>query len=586
MKYFLSPLILFLFFCLSSFSQNDTNAVNAIHKKLKVFQANDQIDSIWVYENKAFEISKKINYEYGIAHALSAFGVIYKIRGDYPKSLDNFLKALSYYEKSKNKYRILVQFSGIATVYYFQKEFTKSKNYYLKAIQLSKELGNKRIESDNLNNLAILYGDLSEYSKAEECLINALKIDKEMDNKIGVTHELGNLSELYITMNKPQEALIFANQALIIATEIDYHEIMPSCYMMIGNIYSKLNKNKEAEYNFMKALAISNQMYDLQEKMKIESSLSEFYSKMGKNDQALLHYKKQILYRDSMYNEENTKKIVATEMNYEFDKIQAVTKFENDKVVYKLEADNKLHVQQRVFLILFIIIAIALLIFAKRAFDNKKRIAEFMASENNRKEVLLQEVHHRINNNLQIISSLLTLQANSADDEKLHNYLKQSQNRIQSLSALHELLYQNDSPLQIKMNDYLNKVLDFHRDVLNTLPNKVDIKLNITDASFPTKMAVPIALIVNELVTNSIKYAFNDGNNGRITISLLPFEDKIDKWVLHVSDTGKGLPTDTNFRKDSLGLRLVTIMAKQIKGDLIKSNVNGANFDVIFSLTA
>jgi two-component sensor histidine kinase len=223
------------------------------------------------------------------------------------------------------------------------------------------------------------------------------------------------------------------------------------------------------------------------------------------------------------------------------------------------------------------------LFFAKRAFDNKKRVADFMASENERKEMLLQEVHHRINNNLQIISSLLTLQANSVGDERLNNYLMQSQNRIQSLSVLHELLYQNDSSLQININEYLNKVLEFHKDVLSTMSNKVDIKLNIADVSFPTKIAVPLALIVNELVTNSIKYAFNDTNDGLINIFLLPIENEKNKWKLSVSDSGKGLPMDTNFRKDSLGLRLVAIMVKQIKGDLIKSNTPGATFEIFFN---
>jgi two-component sensor histidine kinase len=150
---------------------------------------------------------------------------------------------------------------------------------------------------------------------------------------------------------------------------------------------------------------------------------------------------------------------------------------------------------------------------------------------------------------------------------------------------MHELLYQNNSPLKINIHDYLNKVLDFQKDVVSTLPGKVEMITDVADENFPTGVSVPLALIVNELVTNSIKYAFANEESGFIKISLFRDEKSNDKWMLSVSDSGKGLPDNNEYRKNSLGLRLVKIMTQQIKGTLVTSNSPGATFEISFNLS-
>lgn len=564
-------------------AQNDTNTVKELHKKIKSFQKLDLIDSISFYEQKAFEISEKIGYEYGITHALTSFGLIYRIKGDYPKALANFFKALAIYEKNKDEYHILVQISNVATVYYFQGESEKAKVYFLRAIALSKKIGDKNIESDNLCNMSGLYNDEQDYVNAEKCLREALQIDREMENEQGEAHVLADLGQLYISMREYNKALSYAEEALVISKKLDYIVLIPVSYKILAQASFGLNKIKDAETYFLKALASAEEQLDMNDKMQIEAALSEFYEQTGRPGKAFLHYKAQIQYRDSMYNQENTRKLVETEMNYTFDKKQAALKFENDKIVYLLEAENKLHKQWRFFFIILILLALIALFFVKRAYDNKKKLARLLEAEDQRKDVLLQEVHHRINNNLQIISSLLTLQASHADNEKLSEYLVQSQNRIQSLSALHELLYDTNAPLEINMKDYISKVLDFHRDVASSLPQAIRIEAKVESVDFPTGLAVPIALVINELVTNAIKYAFAGKQQGVINVSLRKNEPE-NKWMVTVEDNGIGFPPDTDRRKDSLGLKLVNIMTRQIGGLFEAKNENGAHFNLIFSL--
>jgi two-component sensor histidine kinase len=576
-------LITFLFSFCFCFSQNDSNTVITLQKKLEVFQNNNQLDSVLFYEKQVLIISTKINYKRGIAHALGSLGLVYKYKGDYSKALNYFFKSLADCEKLDDKLGSIINLGNIGTVYDAQGDFPKALDYYFKALKISESINDKHTTSIQYHNIANLYGNQAMISKSEEYHFKALAIDKSLNDKKGIATTLMDLGSLYSLNDSLQKSLTYYLEALSILEEIGNKVEIGTCLMNISAGYTDLRQKKKAEEYLLKTFSLSKEIDDVEFKESLEKMASQIYAEFDNYKEAFTHYENYIILRDSIFNELNTKQSMKAELDYEFDKKQAITKYENDKIIYRLESENKLHKQLRIFFIIYIILILGLLFFAKRAFDNKKRVADFMASENERKEMLLQEVHHRINNNLQIISSLLTLQANSVGDEKLNNYLMQSQNRIQSLSVLHELLYQNDSSLQININEYLNKVLDFHRDVLSPGSNKVDITLNITDVCFPTKTAVPLALIVNELVTNSIKYAFNAANNGQINISLLPIENEKNKWKLSVSDSGKGLPMDTNFRKDSLGLRLVTIMVKQIKGDLIKSNTPGATFEIFFN---
>ncbi len=532
------------------------------------------------YGKSGLALAKKLNFTKCIASAHNNIGLIYSDQGNYPKALESYFSSLKVFETMKNTKGVTKCYNNIGVVYFRQGNYDDALKNHFAALKLREEMKDTKGIGSSKTNIGNIYVNQKKYEDALKMYTEALELYRELKDDDGIGMSYNNIGIICDYKNDYTEALKNYYAALKINEQEGDIDGLAISHINLGQIHLKLGKVKEAETYLTKALAFSKEVGDKEWMMQSYGGLASIDSIRGNYKSAFDNYKLYAIYRDSMNNEESKQKSMQITMQYEFDKKEAATEFKHNEEIVLLEAENKLHSQQRLFLILFIIVALVLLFFAKRAYDNKKKIAEFMASENNRKEVLLQEVHHRINNNLQIISSLLTLQANSADDEKLTAYLKQSQNRIQSLSVLHELLYQSDSPLQINMNDYLNKVLDFHRDVLTTLKAKVEISMQVTNAIFPTKMAVPLALIVNELATNSIKYAFNDAENGKIVVSLEQIENK--EWLLKVSDTGMGLPEDTNFRKDSLGLRLVTIMTKQIKGTLTKYNKNGATFELRF----
>ncbi|MCK9209693.1 MAG: PAS domain S-box protein [Ignavibacteriaceae bacterium] len=197
------------------------------------------------------------------------------------------------------------------------------------------------------------------------------------------------------------------------------------------------------------------------------------------------------------------------------------------------------------------------------------------------KEIMIKEIHHRVKNNLQIISSLLTLQAEFIKDESARGYFNDSQNRVKSMAIIHEKLYQTRDFANIDIKDYVDNLTFSLFRAYNINSNLIDVNVDISNISLDVDTAVPCGLIINELVSNSLKYAFTDERKGKMTIKLIPVEK--DQLQLIVSDNGIGLPENFDFRQtQSLGLTLVNILAKQLNGGVEMVNDNGATFIITF----
>lgn len=199
------------------------------------------------------------------------------------------------------------------------------------------------------------------------------------------------------------------------------------------------------------------------------------------------------------------------------------------------------------------------------------------------KEVLLHEIHHRVKNNLTIVSSLLNLQARRTDDDTVRTILKDSQSRVQAMSVIHETLYRSENLSSIDMKDYLSRLVKNIFQSFGHLNSRVSYTIEADSVKIGVKKATPIGLVVNELVTNALKYAFPQDSQGQISIRLSPVSN--DRMELIVSDDGIGLPGDFNLpESDSLGLKLVNLSIKnQLEGSIQSESSNGTRYRVTFN---
>lgn len=199
------------------------------------------------------------------------------------------------------------------------------------------------------------------------------------------------------------------------------------------------------------------------------------------------------------------------------------------------------------------------------------------------KDTLLREVHHRVKNNLQTVSSLLNLQAKNTDNQQIKELIKGSQNRVLSMAMIHEMLYLKQNLSKIEFKLYVHELTDFLVQSLNSKQKHIIIDLDIPDVHLSIDSTIPLGLLINEAVTNSLKYGFVESNQGSIKISLQK-ENEQNTYSLRISDNGIGFPDDLDLSNSkSLGLKLIHNLARQLHGSARRIKiVQGACYLITF----
>jgi two-component sensor histidine kinase len=219
-----------------------------------------------------------------------------------------------------------------------------------------------------------------------------------------------------------------------------------------------------------------------------------------------------------------------------------------------------------------------------RDVTERKRAEEHVRASLREKEVMLKEIHHRVKNNLQIVSSLLSLQSGCLKDKQALDSLQEVQNRVQSMAMIHENLYQSEDLARVDFAEYIRSLAAhlFHSYGVN--PEDIRLEVNVAGTLLDVNTATLCGLITNELVSNCLKYAFPDGRKGLIRIELrAERRNKDPEFLLIITDNGVGMPQNAACGKNgSLGLHLVRRIAQQLGGTLDLRSDAGTQFNISF----
>ena len=204
--------------------------------------------------------------------------------------------------------------------------------------------------------------------------------------------------------------------------------------------------------------------------------------------------------------------------------------------------------------------------------DQNKEISE----QHQKLQVLVKEIHHRVKNNLQIISSLMSLQKSTVDDERLIQVLNESKMRVEAIALIHQKLYQDDKVNYVDFHSYLEELLEMQK----RLGNQVDCELQASSAILNLDVAVPLGLVLSELITNAMKHGLKDKENPKLKVLL---EEDHGHYHLRVKDNGVGLPDDfTLDNPTSFGSEIIVALTNQIDAEITYKNEEGACFDINF----
>lgn len=551
------------------------------------------------YFKQALVFDKELGDKKSEAIHLENIGIVRKELAEYPKAFEYYFKALKINEAIKNKHGIASNYSNIGNVYSNLGENIKALRYYLKALKIDRSLNDKAGITKRYGNIGNIYYSLQKYDIALSYYFRALKIAKEIGDKNGTAADLGNIGNVYYDKENYILALDYYLKALATNETIGDKNGMAINCGNIGSLYTKVPSlpppNGESEKGYglaakylYKAIAIDDSIgtkYGLKYRYESLSVLYEVSSdplidtiggKLLNNEEmrlrSLYYYKMFIKVRDAIFNEEQKKELIRKELNFEFEKKNAIAKQESRI--------------QRMFLVLISSIAILFLlsvIFIFLSLRKTRKQKNAIEKSNKEKELLLKEIHHRVKNNLQIISSLLKLQSNTITDASTLTVIRQAQVRVRSMGLIHQKLYQAENFSEIDFKDYLEQLTSYVSEMYYDGIGEIVCELNILEKKFNIDTATPLGLIITELLSNSYKYAFKKGENGKINISLKHIDH--NNFLLVYSDSGTGLPNNLDIEKNStLGLELVGLLTSQLNGSIKSYNNNGAVFEINFKL--
>lgn len=391
--------------------------------------------------------------------------------------------------------------------------------------------------------------------------------------------------------------IIYANKASVLMQQKKYDEALPflrnelnsskkendistivSAYYKIAVMYYKKG-TIETALKYIDSTQMSiNAFNDNEIKMKSLRLKAKCLLVKGNIEKANDYFKTYENFKDSLETVKAKNRHIAATVKFE------TVQKEKELLLIKQQNDIQKNTNkyQKIGLIFLTISLLSVFLFLRKTISDKKIITTQKTQSEKalqEKNILLKEVHHRVKNNLQVINSILDIQNSKIEDERFNKILEEGQNRIQSMALIHQQLYQSDTIVDISMEQYIKELVD--NIARFNIDKKIDFTTLANEIKFKINTSIPLGLIINELITNIYKHAFKKKGKGEVIIGI----NKITthQYKLIVKDNGKGFPKNFDFENtDSLGLKLINILTKQLKGEVICNNDNGAKCVITF----
>lgn len=471
----------------------------------------------------------------------------------------------------------------IGSMYHRDSDFSTALDYYLKAIHIFRKSKSESGLSSTYSNISSIYGYLKKYQESDLYLDSALQIEEQQDKVDALIASYGNV---VIQAVKKRNDLVRAQIYMDKLKKVSVRSNTPRLKGYTANVNSIFYAGKG---DYQSAYDEAIEAYHIGKVNKIKFVLSVAYQNLVEVSQKMKNYEKAFLYqqewnafKDSINQVEQEKTLLELKTRYETEYKEAENK--------RLLQTNQQHETLNKILggggILLLLMLSSLFYFykgkqrANKKLEAHKKQIEISLRE---KEALLREIHHRVKNNLQVISSLLNMQSYHLQNQDMIDVFTGGQSRVKAMALIHQKLYQTEQLSEIDFREYTEQLISHLETAFGSADKKIKTCVDGANIKLDIDTAIPLGLILNELITNAYKYAFEGVQGGNLQIALHQ-EDMY--YHLTVKDSGHGLPSDFDESKlTSLGLKLVRMLIDQLDGSLTIENDAGAHFSIRFKET-
>lgn len=522
----------------------------------------DSPDSARLYFLEALRLAQIVGDSLPIASCLTYTGITYFLKGKFERATDYYLRALAISEKTENSRNTGIISNNIGAVYFEMKEYEKAQKYYHNATELFEIVKDTFWLSNALNNMGNVLDKTHQYKEGLAIYQKSLDLARKSKNDEAVGSAMSNLGNVYMFLGNYKQAMQQYEAGVVFQQKANDRVGEAITYNNIGRLLAIEGRFLASSKYHLKALVIAEDIGHLETIKNAKKWLSEAYNGMGNFAKAYQTQAQFIILNDSLVGLEKASAVEELNQKYESE--------QKERTIAELELDQKnaalalatSNNQRNLFIFGFLILTVlAVLLFI--LFRNKRKsLAE--------RDILLKEIHHRVKNNLQVISSLLNLQAGSLDDEAAKDAVKEGQHRVKSMALIHQRLYSADDIRGVDIQDYFENLTQALFNAFGV--QHIDYQINASGLKLDIDTVIPIGLIVNELITNAIKYAFNDSEQGLLQISMSEADEKIQ---LTIQDSGEGMDEETMKTANSFGWKMIRSLSRKLKAEINIVNDQG-----------
>ncbi len=540
------------------------------------------------YHDRSLEIMSEIGNRKGMAGSFNNKGAVYTQQGEFALAIEQYLNSIRILEEVNDQEGVGKSYNNIGLVYYLQGNYDQAEDYYSKALEILKPLKNHSVISDIMNNLGIISFEKGEYEESLEYHFKSLDGRAGTNNQRGMATSYTNIGDVYAAKEVVDKAMEYQKKALEIQEELGDKKGMLSSIQGLARVQS-LSGNSDQALKYMEdVISISSEIGAKKELRDAYNEISEIYIRKGDYKKALSFKNRYAQMKDTLFSEQTQE--IATNLE---------TKFENEKKTKEIEIlqrENEIQELQlgrnRIlitsFTISLVLALVSVVLYARTNRDRKKAFSllqkqnESIKKQKEEKEVLLMEIHHRVKNNLQVINSLIRLQCAYTDDQVALDLFDECQNRIISMALIHEKMYESHDLSNVNIQEY---IAELSQNLLRSyrLHKNVELDIDVSVKTLTLDTLIPLGLLLNELISNSLKHAFlDDKEDGVITVKL-DRDSSSGKFVLEIGDNGIGLPNDFTFNSAlTLGIELVVTLSSQLDGTIERIEKPGSHFRIEF----
>lgn len=538
--------------------------------------------------------------------------------GNYVASTEKFKQCYAYYKYHQDTANIIFVADHLGSMSVFTGYNTEAQKYLFEVYDLEKARGDLEGIGNATNGLAIFYTNIGQDDKGIERYYEALEIFEQINDTMGQANVHANLGLTFVEQGKFEKAEYHLGQQGRLDSLLDYPRGLGFHFDFMGYLRSEQGRHEEAyemhttalkireglasNYNISESrVCVAASLYELgrydeaieqaqiildentdkqslSHEQRAYEVLADAHEAKKNYAQALSYHKQYKLISDSIFNQDILDKVA--EMDAKFDLAEreaeiAVLDAKNANAKLIIDQKSRTIVLASIGLGLVTILSIVLW-FVGQKYLRQRRI---LAKANEDKDTLLREIHHRVKNNLQVVSSLLSLQGRSISDEAALKAINDGKRRVRSMALIHQDLYQHDNLMGVNVKSYLVKLC---RELFATYKideDRVKLNLDIEDVDIDIDTLVPLGLIINELVTNSLKYAFPDERLGQLNINL---KEDAQQLKLTVADNGVGYDVKDS-TQGSFGTKLINTLIKQLRGEMTLFGNQGTEVSIAFS---